>query len=244
MSKKSKFVSFLVIFLCISLTATGMILYSGKDYPLSMPIDPAQLWEAHRESTVLDTLVLEDEVFLLTQNPDGMQYLLRLEKHTFLPRCAMPEYWFMAEVTDTHVYLNNNHFTVTDGTLIPYADIKTVQFNATAYWLVLTVGILGATIMSWRFFCVNYQGFLNRRQPTISVRASVVGKEQNMDNVIFSGSASRFSGDVYMLVFDTDEGSRVTLTVPRDTYYSLEDGTSGVLVYQGTKCEKFTRRHE
>lgn len=85
----------------------------------------------------------------------------------------------------------------------------------------------------------NIHGYKNRRQPTITIPATIVGKEQNLDNVIYSGSAARFSGTVHYLTFKTKDGLLVTLTVPRDDYYNLKEGTTGTLTYQGTKCERF-----
>lgn len=94
------------------------------------------------------------------------------------------------------------------------------------------------------FLCIylppNYRGWKNRRQPTITIRATVVGKDENHNNVIYSNYYTRDGGRVYMLTFDTEDHQRVSLTVPRDTYWLTEIGTAGVLTYQGTKCEKFT----
>lgn len=90
------------------------------------------------------------------------------------------------------------------------------------------------------FLPPNLRGYRNRRQPTITIRATVVGKAQNMSNAIHGGFATRDGGGVYMLVFNTANGLQVTLTVPRDDYYNLQEGTKGILTYQGSKCEKLT----
>ena len=87
------------------------------------------------------------------------------------------------------------------------------------------------------FLPPNLKGRRNRKQPTVTVRATVAGKAENMDNVIHG---TRDGGGVYMLVFHSADGLQVTLTVPRDDYYNLKEGTTGTLTYQGTKCEKFT----
>lgn len=85
----------------------------------------------------------------------------------------------------------------------------------------------------------NIRGARNRRQPTITVRATVVGRDKNYGNVVYSSFYNRDGGDVCYLIFDTDSGDRVTLTVPRILYSTTPDGTTGLLTYQGTKCERF-----
>ncbi len=108
--------------------------------------------------------------------------------------------------------------------------------NSITPYLVMGMGII---VFLMFFIPPNVRSYRNRRQPTITIRATVVGKEENMDNVIFSGAYARQGGGVFLLVFDTAEGNRVTLTVPRDDYYNTQPGTKGLLTYQGTKCEKF-----
>lgn len=104
----------------------------------------------------------------------------------------------------------------------------------------MTVFIIGApAYIYFGFLKPNIQGWENRQQPTITIPATVVGKTENMDNVIYAGSAARFGGGVHFLIFRTKDGLEVTLTVPRDDYYNLKEGTTGILTYQGTKCERF-----
>lgn len=102
---------------------------------------------------------------------------------------------------------------------------------------VLALGIL---VRLYTWILPNWRGYRNRKQPTVTVRATVVGKAEGADYAIYAGSAARFSGQVYCIVFRTAEGLEVTLTVPRDDYYNFREGTAGILTYQGTKCEKFT----
>lgn len=114
-----------------------------------------------------------------------------------------------------------------------------VEFYLLAFMSI--VMFIGAPVyIYYGFVKPNIQGWKNRQQPTITIPATVVGKTENMDNVIYAGSAARFSGAVHFLVFRTEDGLEVTLTVPRDDYYNLKEGTTGILTYQGTKCEKFT----
>lgn len=85
----------------------------------------------------------------------------------------------------------------------------------------------------------NIQGAKNRRQPTVTVRATVIGRDKNLNNIVYSGFYTRDSGDVCFLCFRTEEGEALTLTVPKDTYLRIPDGAVGTLTYQGTKCERF-----
>lgn len=85
----------------------------------------------------------------------------------------------------------------------------------------------------------NIHGWRNRRQPVITTRATVVGRAKNLDNMVYVCFYSRDGGDVHLLVFRAEDGSEVTLTVPRIHYNTIPDGTVGTLTYQGTKCERF-----
>lgn len=109
--------------------------------------------------------------------------------------------------------------------------------------LELVLKILLPVVAIWYFYQIilvpNIRGARNRRQPTITTRATVAGREKNMGNVVYSSFYNRDGGDVCFLVFDTEGGERVTLTVPRILYSTTADGTSGTLTYQGTKCERF-----
>lgn len=109
--------------------------------------------------------------------------------------------------------------------------------------LVLALKILTPVIGAiWLYQIIlkpNIKGARNRRQPIVTIRATVVGREKNMDNVVYSGYYNRDGGDVHLLIFRTEEGQQVTLTVPRMLYNTTPDGTTGVLTYQGTKCERF-----
>lgn len=103
------------------------------------------------------------------------------------------------------------------------------------------VMVIGAPVFIYfGFVKPNLQGWENRQKPVITIPATVVGKAENMDNVIYAGSSARFNGAVHFLIFRTNDGLEVTLTVPRDDYYNLKEGTTGTLTYQGTKCEIFT----
>lgn len=103
--------------------------------------------------------------------------------------------------------------------------------------IVFIVGV--PVFIYFSFVKPNLQGWENRQQPTITIQATVVGKTENMDNVIYAGSAARFGGGIHCLIFQTADNQQVTLTVPRDDYYNIKAGTTGTLTYQGTKCERF-----
>ena len=83
-------------------------------------------------------------------------------------------------------------------------------------------------------------GISKPKKPTITIQSTVAGKAEDFSYTIHSNFYSRMDGRMYMLVFDTAEGQRVICSVPRDEYYNLKPGTRGILVYQGSKCEKFT----
>lgn len=80
----------------------------------------------------------------------------------------------------------------------------------------------------------------NDKKPEITVRAAVVDKKMNADSVILSSFFHRDGGMITFLVFRTDDGKTLQLTVPRDTYYNVNIGSRGQLTYQGTKMVKFT----
>lgn len=109
--------------------------------------------------------------------------------------------------------------------------------------LELVLKIAVPVVAVWYFYQIilkpNIRGAINRRQPVVTTRATVVGRDKNLDNVIYSGFYNRDGGDVHFLVFRTELGEQVTLTVPRILYSTTPDGTSGTLIYQGTKCERF-----
>lgn len=100
MTRKFQVKAFLLIFLIVCVIAAGMIAYSAKDYPLSLPLDPAALGEEYKNSSILDTLGLGTSLLLLAEDADGSRVILRLEKHELLPKCRIPEYYYMADVPE------------------------------------------------------------------------------------------------------------------------------------------------
>ena len=77
------------------------------------------------------------------------------------------------------------------------------------------------------------------RQPTLTTGATVAGRTANAENVLYSSFFNRDGGDVFYLIFHTDEGEKLTLRVPRDDYFTIGDGVHGELVYQGGQCWRF-----
>jgi len=114
-----------------------------------------------------------------------------------------------------------------------------MNVTAVQYAIYALLGI-GVCIWIWQLILPSWRGYQNRKQPTVTIRATVAGKAEDFSYAIHSSYSSRTDGKMYMLVFDTAEGQRIVCTVPRDEYYNLKPGTRGILVYQGGKCEKFT----
>ena len=108
-----------------------------------------------------------------------------------------------------------------------------------AYAVYIILG-LGVCIWIYHLILPSWRGYQNRKQPTITIRATVAGKAEDFSYTIHSNFYSRTDGKMYMLVFHTAEGQQVICSVPRDDYYNFKPGTNGILTYQGSKCEKFT----
>ena len=77
------------------------------------------------------------------------------------------------------------------------------------------------------------------RQPTLTTGATVAGRTANAENVLYSSFFNRDGGDVFYLIFHTEEGLELVLRVPRDKYFNTEDGARGELEYQGSRCWRF-----
>lgn len=88
----------------------------------------------------------------------------------------------------------------------------------------------------YRLILPNYRGWKNRRQPTITIRATVIEGKDTFDNLDYG---VRDGGHAHYVTFRTAEGLEVTLSVPRETYWAAEPGVTGILTYQGSKCERF-----
>ncbi len=89
------------------------------------------------------------------------------------------------------------------------------------------------------FLKPNIRGWRNRRQPVITTRATVVDHGHSADNILYSSFYTRDGGDFYILTFRKEDGTAVTLSVPRHYYNLIPVGTAGTLVHQGSKCERF-----
>ncbi len=113
------------------------------------------------------------------------------------------------------------------------------QFDQFLIYL-LCILVPAAIIVNVYFYAMpTIRGIRNRHQPTITIPATVISKDNSKGNALYSGAAARFDGTFYCLTFKTKDGLLVTLTVPRNDYYNLKEGTTGTLTYQGTKCERF-----
>jgi len=102
--------------------------------------------------------------------------------------------------------------------------------------LIRIMVILGGGYYLYMFIAPNYRGWKNRRQPTITIRATVVEGKDTFDNL---GYGVRDGGHAHYVTFHTAEGLEVTLSVSRETYWIAKPGVTGILTYQGTKCERF-----
>jgi len=77
------------------------------------------------------------------------------------------------------------------------------------------------------------------RQPTFITRGTVVGRTLNAEKGRFGSTYTRDNGNMYYLIFHTEEGLELVLRVPRDKYFNTEDGARGELEYQGSRCWRF-----
>lgn len=128
---------------------------------------------------------------------------------------------------------------------------STIGFEWSAEWFIGMIGRVSREVFPVLFFgsvlvSVFYSGMIlwkygrNDGKPEITVHAIVVDKRVNADSVVLGSFYSRDGGMITTLVFRTDDGQHLLLTVPRDTYYNMNIGTRGKLTYQGTKMVKFT----
>lgn len=100
--------------------------------------------------------------------------------------------------------------------------------------------VVGLGIMLFYFAEMCWKYARNDRKPEVTVHAVVTDKKMNADGVVLNSFYHRDGGMVTFLVFRTDDGNMLQLTVPGSTYYLVNIGTRGQLVYQGTKLVKFT----
>lgn len=74
------------------------------------------------------------------------------------------------------------------------------------------------------------------RQPTIAIRATIHSK------AVVQTTTKGIYGPVnvrsYVVTFDLADGSRVKLTAPEEIG-NYPDGTTGTVIFQGSKCERF-----
>lgn len=101
----------------------------------------------------------------------------------------------------------------------------------------LLVGF-GIMVIYWIMILCKYGR--NDRESEIAVQVIVTDKKINADSVVLGSFYTRDGGMITSIVFRTMEGQHLELTVPKETYYLTKIGTSGRLVYQGTKLVRFT----
>lgn len=103
--------------------------------------------------------------------------------------------------------------------------------------------IAGAALLYWLIADILLPMIYIRRedrQPTFTTGATVVGRTLNAEKGRL-GTYTRDGGNMFYLVFHTEEGLELVLRVPRDDYYNTEDGARGELVWQGHRCWRFTQ---
>lgn len=74
------------------------------------------------------------------------------------------------------------------------------------------------------------------RQPTIQIRAEITAIR--LENRAVRGAYGATNRIGHYVTFRTAQGELMELSAPEDVGY-LPVGTTGVLTYQGTKCERF-----
>lgn len=73
------------------------------------------------------------------------------------------------------------------------------------------------------------------RQPTIECRATILSKQVVVNTI--RGPYGLRNNLSNLIVFKLSDGTAVELHAPAEMGYP--DGTSGILIFQGTKCERF-----
>jgi len=237
MSKKTEVIFFFVIALTVCLAACAILAWTARDYPLSAPIDTRQLWKDYQDNTVLDTLEIGSHAFLLTQDPDGNQFVLRLEKHALLPRFAMPELWYAEAVADSRATVNNYTLHVEDNKL----SSDSASLGSGLHWLVLALAVLAATGGIWYFFTTNYRGYLNRKQPVVEVMATVLSHREGGEIVSTGGMLISGSDTISFITFASDNGQLIEVYVGKQDYHTIHDGEYGKLTYQGQRLWRFEK---
>ena len=100
-------------------------------------------------------------------------------------------------------------------------------------WVTLAFAAVAGLI---RFLRIEYHTAKIRNAPEVTVRATAYYKDPDTFPVI----AGRTTNYVYHITFHTDAGEAVTLYMNRDAYFSIPEGASGELLYQGERLWRFT----
>lgn len=86
-----------------------------------------------------------------------------------------------------------------------------------------------------RFILMEYRLYKRDRAPMETAPAIAWYKHPDMEPVL----AGRSSTYVYYVTFHTDSGDILKLYMTPDQFYSIEEGSRGILTWQGPKLWKF-----
>lgn len=100
----------------------------------------------------------------------------------------------------------------------------------------LILVIVPVAIFAWVVLRSWQQERRKNRQPTISIRAVIAAVR--LESKTVNGAYGRTNLIGHHVTFRTAEGALLELTAPENVGH-LPVGTTGVLTYQGSKCERF-----
>lgn len=104
------------------------------------------------------------------------------------------------------------------------------------------LGILAITccVISWLYVVImpNWKGFKNKKFPVIVTPATVYSREIIVEDVLTSWKGPRNERKV-KVTFLTEGNLIVVLNAPLSEYDNFQEGTRGVLTYQGEKYDLF-----
>ena len=101
--------------------------------------------------------------------------------------------------------------------------------------LVFLIG-LGAAVALFLLFAFLKQK-LNDSEPIFETKAEVLSKKVVTQS--HRSTYGRVNGHYYIVTFRTEDGSVIELRTAESSG-RYEEGSKGILIYQGEKCERFT----
>ena len=107
-----------------------------------------------------------------------------------------------------------------------------LEFLPKLFWIAL-IPAIGFGII--RFIVLEYRTHKNSNAPVFTDHATVLIKHPETDAPYLGRGYSY----VYYITFHTDFGETVKLYMNRDDFYTLSEGDTGMLTWQGEKFWKF-----